>query len=95
MKRRNTLKNIGMALSLPLIPIGLMAKEERVNPEKARLIHKFGHNPSVDDKIEDILTQTDKDAAYLNHIYPQRWEFKQTKNGEVRFIGTSEWDIEI
>lgn len=69
MKRRNALKNIGAALSVSLIPIGLLAKDTAVvtiDPEKVSRVHKFGHNPSVDDKIDDI---------YLNHMYPNRWEY--------------------
>ncbi len=69
MNRRKVLKNILTTFSLPFIPLGLIPKDERVSTAGVVI------NPY--EKIEEQFWagQTDRDAAYINHMYPELWEY--------------------
>ena len=77
MDRKKALKNIVALLGLPFIPLGLLSKPNQIK-QATRPIHKFGHNPSVDDKIDDIIIQTaDRDADILREMYPERHKWNK------------------
>ena len=86
MDRRKALKNIGTALGLPLIPLGLMAKEDEtakhyqagldaLDMDAEYLNHMYTHDFTIQ---YDLASEPEKDN--------KKWEngFLEDFNGEIK-----------
>ena len=73
MDRKKALKNIAALLSLPIIPLGLISKDDEIEKH---------YQAGLDAIDMDIIAQTDKDAAYLSEMFPHDIEIIYDKHSE-------------